>query len=149
MNMSNASRAARQRPSRKLPVPWPILVLLVLALAAVGYTAFAPEAAAAEHPTPRAGVTASKVQPPERYADDPKVAAVYAEVARIAETVDGIYCYCDCSHHSGHYSLLTCFETDHGAACGTCLDQAHTAFQMKQAGASLDEIRAEIDRRFG
>lgn len=147
--MPNLSRTARRHPRRKLPVPWPILLLLLLAVAAAGYTLFAPAAQASEHPEPRAGITAAQVQPPARYAADPKVAEVYAEVASIAETVDGLYCHCDCSQHAGHYSLLTCFESDHGAACGTCLDEAHLAYQMKQAGASLSEIRAEIDRRFG
>jgi hypothetical protein len=141
----------RSRPNapRQLPVPWPILLLLVLAVGAVAYSAFAPPALAAEHPHPRAGVTAERVQPPARYAADPRVAQVYAEVAEIAEVVDGIYCYCRCEEHSGHYSLLTCFESDHGAGCGTCLGQAHLAYTMTQQGASLDQIRQAVDQQFG
>ncbi|MBV9774244.1 MAG: hypothetical protein JO040_09865 [Gemmatimonadetes bacterium] len=138
------------RPApRKLPVPWPILVLGVLAVLAVGYSLFAPRASAAEHPAPRAGITAAHVQPAERYAEDPRVAQVYAEVAKMAETVDGLYCYCHCSRHAGHRSLLSCFEEDHGAQCDVCLGEADLAYRMKQQGASLEQIRREIDRQFG
>lgn len=134
---------------RQLPAPWPILLLLVLALGALGYTAFASPAHAGEHPQPRSGITSAKIQPPERYASDPMIAQVYAEVAQIAPVVDGIYCYCDCSQHSGHYSLLSCFEDDHGARCDICLRQAHLAYVMTQQGASLDQIRQAIDEEFG
>lgn len=136
-------------PRRGLPIPWPILVLLVAAVAAVGYTLIAPPAGAAQHPEPRAGITAGKVQPPERYADDPRVAQVYEEVAQIAAVADGLYCYCHCERHSGHYSLLSCFESDHGAACDVCLNQAHLAYTMTQRGASLGDIRLAIDARYG
>lgn len=149
--MSRSSRPGPRRAprARKLPVPWPILVLGVVAVLALGYSVFAPRARAAEHPAPRAGITAAKVQPPERYAADPRVAQVYAEVAKIAETVDGVYCYCRCSEHAGHRSLLSCFEEDHGAQCDVCLGEAHLAYRMKQQGASLEQIRREIDRQFG
>lgn len=149
--MSKSHQSGRGRPAtkRRLPVPWPIVVLLVLAIAAVGYSMSAPGAHAVEHPDPRPGVTAANLQPPERYASDPRIAQVYAEVAEIAPVVDGIYCYCHCSQHSGHYSLLSCFESDHGAGCGTCLGQAHMAYQMTRQGASLEEIRTAVDQRFG
>lgn len=137
------------RSQRRLPVPLPILVLLAIAVAAALYAALVPEAHAAEHPQPRAGVTAAAVQPPARYAGVPAIAEVYAEVARIPEVVDGIYCYCNCAEHSGHYSLLTCFEDDHGAGCDVCLEQAHLAYTMTGEGKSLEEIRAAIDQRFG
>lgn len=136
-------------PQRRLPVPWPILVLLVLALGAGLYSAFVPDAHAAEHPRPRAGVTPAAIQPPERYAADPRIAQIYAEVAQIPEVVDGIYCYCHCAHHSGHYSLFSCFEDDHGAQCDVCLEQAHLAYTLTQQGRSLEEIRQAVDGRFG
>lgn len=148
MSKTHRSRNGKQA-ARRLPVPWPILVLLVLAAAAVGYSFIAPPAHAGEHPDPRPGINADALQPPERYASDPRVAQVYAEVAQIASVVDGIYCYCHCSRHSGHYSLLTCFESDHGAGCNVCLGAAHMAYVMTQQGASLDEIRQAIDQQFG
>jgi hypothetical protein len=144
-----SKQRAAAAPKRRLPVPFPILVLFALVLGAAGYSLLAPRAAAAEHPDPRPGITAAKVQPPERYAADPRVAQVYAEVAQIASVADGLYCHCDCSRHSGHRSLLSCFESDHGAGCDICLGEAHLAYTMTRQGASLDQIRTAIDQQFG
>jgi hypothetical protein len=145
--MSRVPAAAPAK--RRLPIPLPILILLVLVLGAAGYSLLAPTANATEHPTPRPGITAAAVQPPGRYADDPRIAQVYAEVAQIAAVADGLYCHCDCSKHSGHRSLLTCFEDDHGSGCDICLGEAHLAYTMTQQGASLEQIRTAIDQQFG
>ena len=134
---------------RRLPIPLPILVLLVLVVAAAGFSLLAPAAGATEHPTPRPGITAAEVVPAERYAADPRVAQVYREITRIASVADGLYCHCDCSKHSGHRSLLSCFESDHGAGCDVCLGEAHLAYTMTQQGASLEQIRTAIDQQFG
>ncbi len=136
------------KPSR-LPVPLPILMLLVLAILTVGYTTFAPTARASTHPEPREHTTAETLQPPARYASNPLVAQVYAEVAEIPQIVDGLYCNCRCAEHSGHYSLFSCFESDHGARCDVCLGSAHLAYTLAKQGASLDEIRTAIDTQFG
>jgi len=143
-----AKQRGTARARRRLPIPVPILVLLVLVLGAIGYSLLAPDANATEHPTPRPGITAATVQPPARYAADPRIAQVYAEVAQIAAVTDGLYCHCDCSRHSGHRSLLTCFEDDHGAGCDICLGEAHLAYTMTQQGASLEQIRTAIDQQF-
>jgi hypothetical protein len=138
------------RRTRKLPVPWPILALLLLVVLSGGYAAFsARTAGATEHPTPRVGITGDKVLPPEQFRDDPRVAQVYAEASKIAPVLDGIYCHCDCHHHAGHRSLLTCFETEHGSMCSICLGEAHLAYQMAQQGATLQQIRTAVDQRFG
>ena len=52
------------------------------------------------------------------------------------------YCYCDRSH--GHKSLHTCFETDHGANCSTCMKEAIFAEQETRKGKTPSQIRAEI-----
>ncbi|MDB4947551.1 MAG: hypothetical protein JWM27_200 [Gemmatimonadetes bacterium] len=136
--------------TRKLPVPWPILALLVAVLLSAGYSVLAThEAGASEHPTPRAGITGANVLPPEQFRDDPRVMEVYAEAAKIAPVLDGIYCHCDCHDHMGHVSLLTCFESDHGSGCGTCLGEAHLAYEMSRKGATLDQIRTAVDQQFG
>jgi hypothetical protein len=138
------------RPNRRrLPVPWPILLLLLAAMAAAGYSAFAPSAHAVVHPHPRADVGPERIQPPERYASDPRIAQIYEEVSRIPRVIDGIYCYCHCSRHSQHYSLLSCFEDDHGANCDVCLNQAHLAYLLTRQGRSLDEIRLAMDQQYG
>lgn len=136
------------RPARRLPVPGPILALILLVVGIGVYGAIAPEARAS-HPEPRAGVTAERVQPPEQFADVPEIAAVYREVARLPHVMDGIYCHCRCSEHSGHYSLLSCFESDHGARCDICLGAAKLAATMSREGASLDEIRRAVDEQLG
>jgi hypothetical protein len=65
--------------------------------------------------------------------------------ADIPQVLDGLYCHCDCSNHSGHRSLLTCFQDDHGAACDVCLTEAALAFRMTGEGRSLKEIRKAVD----
>jgi len=73
----------------------------------------------------------------------------YAAARRAAPTLDGVYCHCDCSKHAGHRSLLTCFESDHGAFCDICMGEAMLASGMAARGQSLMDIRAAIDRQFG
>lgn len=143
--------AARRRNAsrRRLPVPWPILALILVAVGSVAYSLAVPRVHAAEHPEPRVEATQAALQPPERYAADPAVAEVYRMVAEIPEVIDGLYCYCHCSRHADHRSLLTCFQDDHGANCDICLEEAHLAYTLAQQGKSLDEIRLAIDAAYG
>jgi hypothetical protein len=60
-----------------------------------------------------------------------------------------LYCYCDCARHSGHRSLLTCFESEHGAYCDICVGEAVLASDLAAQGAALERIRGAIDTRFG
>ena len=100
------------------------------------------------HPEPREHIGHEHVAPAERYAAYPRVAQIYEMVAATPHVIDGVYCYCDCSEHSGHYSLLDCFHDDHAARCDICLSEAAMAHRMHQDGASLDEIRTAIDRLY-
>ena len=101
------------------------------------------------HPTPQPGVTAAKVLPISFVPRTPGSAEAYAAARDVAATLDGLYCHCDCSKHAGHRSLLTCFESDHGAYCDICMGEAIVAHGMAQQGRPLDEIRTAIDRQFG
>ena len=101
------------------------------------------------HPTPRPEITNAKVLPVSFVPRTPGSAEAYAAARTASETLDGVYCYCDCSKHAGHRSLLTCFETEHGAYCDICMGEAMVASAMAQQGKSLMEIRAAIDRQFG
>ena len=132
----------------RIPI-WIYGLLLILVIVAVWRVLGPSTAEAASHPDPRAGVTAEKVVAPGRYASNPEIARVYAMAARIPNVLDGLYCHCECSKHSDHRSLLTCFESDHGAMCDICLGEAELAYRMTQEGRSLQEIRAAIDARFG
>ena len=127
--------------------PW--IIVGVLSLVLVGTGVGVVPARGSHHPDPRSEITGETVAPASRYAGYPRVNAVYAQAAEIAAILDGLYCYCDCSRHSGHRSLLSCFETDHGAACDVCLTEATVAHRMTEDGRSLDEIRDAIDEFYG
>jgi hypothetical protein len=125
----------------------PLVRMVVIGLGAVALMLglVATRSANAAHPTPRAGLTAADVAPAERYAAYPRVAEIYEMVAQIPGVIDGIYCHCDCSKHSDHRSLLTCFQDDHGAACDVCLTEAALAFRMVGEGKTLKQIRKAVD----
>ena len=126
--------------------PWLIAGAAALVLAAVLFSA---RPAAGAHPDPRPGITAERVLPDATIPRTPGAVEAYAAARAAAGTLDGVYCHCDCSKHAGHRSLLTCFETDHGAYCDICMGEAMLAAQMASRGTSLQEIRAAIDARFG
>ncbi len=127
-------------------LPWgiaavPLAAIAVLLLVAGGM-------GGARHPEPRAGIGAAKVLDPAQFAGYDRIVRSY-EVARAMPAVlDGLYCYCDCSHHFDHRSLLTCFESEHAASCDICLDEAALAAELHRQGKSLEEIRRAVDARF-
>lgn len=64
------------------------------------------------------------------------------------------YCFCDTM---GHKTLLDCFlkdgeaggaYDDHAVACNICYGQAMLAFLWKNAGASDEEIREGMEKKF-
>lgn len=126
--------------------PWLIAGAAAAALVAVLVVA---RPAAGAHPDPRPGITAERVLPDVAVPRTPGSIEAYAAARAAAATLDGVYCHCDCSKHSGHRSLLTCFESEHGAYCDICMGEAMIAAQMADRGTSLQEIRAAIDARFG
>lgn len=124
-------------------------VVVGLAVLAAGLALVAMRGANDPHPAPRGGLTAADVAPASRYAAYPRIAEVYEMAAQIPGVLDGLYCHCDCSKHSDHRSLLTCFQDDHGAACDVCLTEAALAYRMTTEGQSLKEIRAAVDGLYG
>jgi hypothetical protein len=116
-----------------------LVVLLVLPTMSFG---------SSHHPEPRADIGVEHVVPAQRYAAYPRVQQVYEMVAEIPGVIDGIYCYCDCSEHSGHYSLLDCYHSDHAARCDVCLSEAAMAHRMHKDGKSLDQIRSAVDHLY-
>ena len=101
------------------------------------------------HPDPRPGVTAERVLPPSLVLNTPGAAEAYAAARNAPQVLDGVHCHCECAKHFGHRSLLTCFESDHGARCDICMGEAVLATRLASQGASLDQIRRAIDERFG
>ncbi|MBR9990654.1 MAG: hypothetical protein KFH98_12920 [Gemmatimonadetes bacterium] len=114
------------------------VVVLLLGLATT-------RTANAHHPAPRDDMSVLTVESSSRYAAYPRIAEVYDMAAAIPQVLDGLYCHCDCSKHSNHRSLLTCFQDDHGAACDVCLTEAALAYRMTNEGRSLKEIRRAVD----
>lgn len=102
-----------------------------------------------KHPEPRKGITGEQVLTGAAIPRTYGAVEAYAAAKSAAATLDGVYCYCDCSQHAGHRSLLTCFQSDHGAYCDICMGEAVLAAQLAERGSSLESIRAAIDRQFG
>jgi len=119
------------------------------AIALGGVVFFTRPARGSIHPDPRPGITAAKILPDFAIPNNPGAMDAYAASRRAPATLDGVYCHCNCSKHAGHRSLLTCFESDHGAFCDICMGEAILASQMAARGESLLDIRAAIDRQFG
>ena len=119
----------------------------VIASAAIYPRVLGPTSGA--HPTPRAGIDASKVLTREKLTEHPAAEPVFDMVRKIPQVVDGIRCHCGCSELPESYSLLSCYEADGMAQhCVICQGEARLAFQMHEQGKSLDQIRAAIDTRF-
>jgi hypothetical protein len=87
------------------------------------------------------------------------VRTVYAFAAQHADVLRYVPCFCGCER-LGHRSNDSCFVSrrsgsgkvlewePHGVICEICLDVAHEAMQLHNTGASVDQIRAEIDRKW-
>ena len=74
------------------------------------------------------------------------------ETYRIAqnrpELLAKLHCYCHCDVRLGHRNLLDCYRDPHAASCGICMGEARDADQMAKRGASVDEIRDTLKRRY-
>jgi len=128
-------------------LPW--LIAGGAALALVAVLVVARGGKAANHPDPRPGVTAERVLPPLMVPNTPSAAEAYAAARGAPAVLDGIYCHCNCSRTVGHRSLLTCFESEHGASCDICMGEAQLAARLAAQGKTLQLIRQAIDARFG
>jgi len=102
-----------------------------------------------QHPTPRAGIDASKVLTADELTKFPDAVPIFDMIRQIPEVADGIRCHCGCAGHPGFYSLLSCFEKGGmGTYCQTCHDEAKLVFDLHKQGKTLDEVRAAICAKF-
>jgi len=114
------ARRSKRRASRY----WGLGALVVLAVAGVVL------AWRAQAPPPQVAISASRRSPGKvapavarretRPTLDPALfvgkAALAHRVAReIPDTLDQLYCYCECDKHLGHRSLLSCYTDGHAA----------------------------------
>lgn len=74
----------------------------------------------------------------------PVTKKAYIAAAKVPAVLHQLPCYCYCDRHAGHKSLHTCFESEHGANCSTCMQEALFAEQETRKGKTPARIRAEI-----
>jgi hypothetical protein len=87
------------------------------------------------------------------------VRATYQFAAEHPEVLSYVPCFCGCEQH-GHKGSADCFVKsrarngdvtaweEHGMVCAMCLAVAETAMEMNKTGASVREIRAEVERKY-
>jgi hypothetical protein len=73
------------------------------------------------------------------------VKMAYQVVQEIPETIAQLPCYCRCDKSMGHKSLYSCFEDDHAAGCGICMNSALKAYKLqKEKKLTPEQIRDEL-----
>jgi len=73
----------------------------------------------------------------------------YRIAKEIPETLAQLPCYCHCDRGQGHKSLHSCFESEHGADCGICINEALMAYSLQKQGVGVSEIRKQIIDAYG
>jgi len=69
----------------------------------------------------------------------------YELAAKIPNVIHQQPCYCYCDR-MGHNSLHSCFESTHGAVCGTCLKEVYYTYAENKKGKTTAQIREGIKR---
>lgn len=89
---------------------------------------------------------ASTIVDPNSFAN-PDVRDTYAKAKLVADRLNEMYCYCKCYENPGlrHKSLLTCFQSDHAAECGICLNEGKQAYLDFTDGMPLEVTKKAID----
>lgn len=112
-----------------------------------------PTAHVAPAKTPSAAVEtksaidlASTIIDPSRFTN-PDIRDTYEKAKLVADRLDKMYCYCMCRENPGlkHRSLLTCFQSDHAAECGICLNEGKQAYLDYQDGMPLEVTTKAVD----
>lgn len=70
----------------------------------------------------------------------------YKAAAKVSSILYQMPCYCFCDRNHGHASLRSCFESTHGANCGTCMQEALYTYRQSKKGVSARLIREGIMR---
>jgi hypothetical protein len=127
--------------------------LMAIAMAApAGLLAMPDESASLEHPEPREGITSERVLTVAALGTvrDAQVLDAYDAARTYPAIFDGVACGCSCGGtHPMHRSLLVCYETTQPTGCVACQLEAATVGKLAKQGASLADIRKEVDKTFG
>ena len=85
---------------------------------------------------------------PALFTGNPKLA--YEVAKEIPQTLAQLPCYCHCDMSAGHQSLHSCFVTEHGEACGICINEALLAYGLeKRHKLNPAQIRERIIAAYG
>ena len=81
---------------------------------------------------------------------EPEVVPAYQVARKIPATLDRLHCFCECAENPQlrHKTLLTCFTDRHAAGCGICTREALMAAELKQKGATDDEVVGTVESIF-
>ncbi len=71
-------------------------------------------------------------------------AHAYELAAKVPNVIYQQPCYCHCDRSVGHTSLHSCFSSDHGAHCATCMQELFYTYQMTKAKKTPAQIREGI-----
>ena len=127
----------------------------ILCGAALGLAIAAPRAASrggqgADESVPAFHTEAPHGQLPETLSpsefSDVVVQNAYTLAARVKKILYQQPCYCHCDRSQGHTSLLDCFASKHGSACGVCMREAIYSYEQSHKGKTAVQIRAGIER---
>ena len=128
-------------------------LIAILLAAAMTHAQFVNQAAEvpAFHPAPpKAGAALPPILKQKQLAESGLIAsaqvASYKAAARASSVVYQMPCYCYCDRNHGHASLRSCFESTHGANCGTCMQESLYSYRQSQKGWSAKMIRDGIMR---
>lgn len=102
------------------------------------------------HPTPRKGITGTKVMTAAQLAKSAYLIPLFDGIRAIPDVADGIRCSCGCAELPGYYSLLSCYEGDAMALiCPICQGAGKLTVRLHTEGQTLVQIRIAVDAQFG
>jgi hypothetical protein len=82
---------------------------------------------------------------PERF--EGQVRLAYQVAKEIPGTLAQLPCFCYCDT-IGHKSLHSCYEDEHSAGCGICLDSALMAYKLDKEGLAPMQIRERLIAKY-
>lgn len=112
------------------------------------------------HPHPQKNLPALTLPTYPLPRPDDVIRATYKFAAEHPEVLSYMPCFCGCQDF-GHGSNEDCFVKararngdvtaweEHGIVCAMCLAVAEQSMHMAAAGASLKDIRAEVEQKYG